>query len=54
MPQYRITARSEDGLSGEDLDVTANSEEEAILKYEMGVGTELPVVTATLIEDTPS
>lgn len=49
MARFMIHARSEDGLSGEDMVIVADSEEQAIAKYEMGVGQELPLVTAEFI-----
>lgn len=51
--KFLIHARSEDGLAGEDLEIEADSEEQAIAKYELGVGAELPLVTVEAVS-TPS
>lgn len=48
--RYMVHARSEDGLSGEDLVIVADSAEAAIAKYEVAHGdSALPVVTTTTL-----
>lgn len=50
MSKYIVHATSEDGRSGEDITVSADSPEQAVMKYEVAHGdSALPVVTAELL-----